>query len=177
MLGLHQCSLSVDTPLVVELNFSSDKDTESNCTQIYRVAVPSVAFERGAIASSRVKPVCCYKCRVPSSEPTAPHKITQGLNPSILCREFVLSRSSFRAQGVMDERHCSSEKNQPHQPQGDSALESDACLTGLSEKEIERRRKIGAANKGKAPWTKGRKLSIGMYDHACSGREFLFLPW
>lgn len=30
---------------------------------------------------------------------------------------------------------------------------------GLSEKEIERRRKIGAANKGKTPWTKGRKLT------------------
>nr|CAB3460585.1 unnamed protein product [Digitaria exilis] len=43
--------------------------------------------------------------------------------------------------------------HQPHQPQGVT------CSAGLSEKEIERRRKIGAANKGQVPWTKGRKWS------------------
>ncbi|KAM0904035.1 hypothetical protein ACQ4PT_018271 [Festuca glaucescens] len=48
------------------------------------------------------------------------------------------------------------EQVQDHQQ---SSREDDAYLTGLPEKEIERRRKIGAANKGKAPWTKGRKLS------------------
>lgn len=42
---------------------------------------------------------------------------------------------------------------QPCLPQG------DAYFAGLSKKEIERRRKIGAANKGKVPWTKGRKWS------------------
>lgn len=47
-----------------------------------------------------------------------------------------------------------------HVPRQPSSLEDDDYLAGLSEKEIERRRKIGAANKGKAPWTKGRKLSI-----------------
>jgi hypothetical protein len=49
-----------------------------------------------------------------------------------------------------------------HMPRQPSSLEDDAYPAGLSEKEIERRRKIGAANKGKAPWTKGRRLSIGM---------------
>jgi hypothetical protein len=48
-----------------------------------------------------------------------------------------------------------------HMPRQPSSLEDDAYPAGLSEKEIERRRKIGAANKGKAPWTKGRKLSVG----------------
>ncbi|CAM0956128.1 unnamed protein product [Alopecurus aequalis] len=119
-----------------------------------RVAVPSVAFEFGAIAASRVK-LACYKWRVSS-------KKIRELDPSIRYREFLLPRSSFRVQVCrqlsyegMDERHCSSEKNQPRQPSDDdSALDGDAYLTGLSEKEIERRRKIGAANKGKAPWTK-----------------------
>uniref|UniRef100_A0A0D3GBF8 Uncharacterized protein n=2 Tax=Oryza TaxID=4527 RepID=A0A0D3GBF8_9ORYZ len=48
---------------------------------------------------------------------------------------------------------------QEHSPCQPSTLQADAYTTGLSMKEIERRRKIGAANKGKVPWTKGRKLS------------------
>ncbi|KAK3134722.1 hypothetical protein QOZ80_5BG0409890 [Eleusine coracana subsp. coracana] len=46
--------------------------------------------------------------------------------------------------------------HQCHQPKNPV---DDAYFAGLSEKEIERRRKIGAANKGKVPWTKGRKWS------------------
>ena len=45
--------------------------------------------------------------------------------------------------------------HQLHHPQGDT------YFTGLSKKEIERRRKIGAANKGQVPWTKGKKWSEG----------------
>jgi hypothetical protein len=58
---------------------------------------------------------------------------------------------------------------QLHQPQN---LENDADFAGLSKKEIERRRKIGAANKGKVPWTKGRKWSEGI---TCISPIFLWL--
>ena len=60
--------------------------------------------------------------------------------------------------------HCSVNKrnvekhvqdHQLHHPQGGT------YFTGLSKKEIERRRKIGAANKGQVPWTKGKKWSEG----------------
>ena len=140
-----------------------------------------MAFECGVIASCRVKLVC-YKCRVSSSSssgPAAPQKKIQELGRSIRYREFVFPRSSFRVKACkqlsdngMDEDHCSSdpltssteksdlmEQVRDHQP---SSWEGDAYLAGLSEKEIERRRKIGAANKGKAPWSKGRKLSKGI---------------
>lgn len=145
-----------------------------------RVTVPSVAFECGAVTSSRVKPAC-YRCRLSLMEPTAPQKKTREFSRSIQCREFALPRSSFSEQvcqqlydNGMDERHCSSDRlpfsgAQPLTEKSDlmeqvrdhqsSSREGDAYLTGLPQKEIERRRKIGAANKGKAPWTKGRKLS------------------
>uniref|UniRef100_J3MA83 Nuclease associated modular domain-containing protein n=1 Tax=Oryza brachyantha TaxID=4533 RepID=J3MA83_ORYBR len=48
---------------------------------------------------------------------------------------------------------------QDHSPCQPLALQSDPDITILPIKEIERRRKIGAANKGKVPWTNGRKLS------------------
>lgn len=43
----------------------------------------------------------------------------------------------------------------------DSGHSAKASI-GMSKKEIERRRKIGRANKGKVPWNKGRKHSEGM---------------
>uniref|UniRef100_A0ACD5TZU0 Uncharacterized protein n=1 Tax=Avena sativa TaxID=4498 RepID=A0ACD5TZU0_AVESA len=131
-----------------------------------RVTMPSVAFEYGALTSSRVN--VCYK-RVPSSEPTALQKKIRESNRSNHYREYVVHRSSFRVKVCgqlygtsMDEHHPSSDKSDLMEQVGDhqsSIQEGDAYLTGLPEKEIERRRKIGAANKGKAPWTKGRKLS------------------
>ncbi|CAM0953476.1 unnamed protein product [Alopecurus aequalis] len=111
-----------------------------------------------------------------STSPQAPAAAAAGNRRGVVCicagtmtkAAVHCARSSFRVQvrkqlsyDGTEERHCCSEKTQPHQPlDDDSALDGDVYLTCLSEQEIERRRKIGAANKGKAPWTKGRKLSI-----------------
>jgi hypothetical protein len=65
---------------------------------------------------------------------------------SVSSGQYSVKKSTVKE--VQDRQHC--------QPQG------VAYFTDLSEKEIERRRKIGAANKGKVPWTKGRKWSEGM---------------
>ncbi|XP_014753774.1 uncharacterized protein LOC100825588 isoform X2 [Brachypodium distachyon] len=143
-----------------------------------------MSFECGSVTPSRVKLARC-KCRV-SSERAVLQKEIRERNRSIRDREFVSFLSSFKVQASkrlaydMDEQwphHCSSDRVplssaqpssyksdmmkqvQGHQPHLPLDLENNVNPTGLSEKEIERRRKIGAANKGKAPWTKGRKLS------------------
>ncbi|XP_051210594.1 uncharacterized protein [Lolium perenne] len=141
-----------------------------------------MTFECGAITASRVKLAC-------PSEPTPLHTKIRELGRLIRYpRDSVLSpRSSFKGVracrrlsdgrgGRWTARHCSpafssahpstmerdtvDQAVEGHRPRQPSSLEDDAYRAGLSEKEIERRRKIGAANKGKAPWTKGRKLSI-----------------
>lgn len=147
-----------------------------------------MTFECGASTSSKIK-FLCYKYCAPL-EPILLQKKFREPNQLIRYREFILPQSSLKQQAckqlahVMDEQwsHHSScsltfsraqpstkksdtttqvEDHQPHQP---SNLEGDAYLTGLSKKEIERRQKIGAANKGKVPWTKGRELSKGMNE-------------
>lgn len=140
-----------------------------------------MSFECGASSSSR-KTLSCRKCCA-SVEPTLSQKELWKLSRLIQYREFILPKSSLKelaceqsASGMDDQwSHHSSylasvsstqysmkkskkqvKDHQPHQPQ-------DATYSaGLSEKEIERRRKIGAANKGQVPWTKGRKWSEGM---------------
>jgi hypothetical protein len=134
-----------------------------------------MSVECGASGSSR-KTISCHKCCA-LVEPTLSQKELWKSRQIIQHRELVLPKSSLKglaseelAYGMDDQwsHHCSHsssvssaqysikkvQDHQPHQPQGYS--------TGLSEKEIERRRKIGAANKGQVPWTKGRKWSEGM---------------
>ncbi|OEL13309.1 hypothetical protein BAE44_0025674, partial [Dichanthelium oligosanthes] len=138
-------------------------------------------FECSASSSSR-KMLSCHKCCA-LVEPTLLQKELRKSSQLIQYREFILPKSSLKglacdqltANGMDDQwpHHSSysasvstaqySMKNsnmkkqvqepQPHQPQG------VAYFTGMSKKEIERRRKIGAANKGQVPWTKGRKWS------------------
>uniref|UniRef100_A0A0A9CHG4 Nuclease associated modular domain-containing protein n=1 Tax=Arundo donax TaxID=35708 RepID=A0A0A9CHG4_ARUDO len=140
-------------------------------------------FEYGASSSSRIT-FSYYKfCAL--LEPTLLQKRFRERSQLFRYREFILPQSSLKElaseqlANEMDEQwaHHSSfsvsfssahpsikmrgvnkkvQDNQPHQPQN---LQDDAYLTGLSKKEIERRQKIGAANKGKVPWTKGRKWS------------------
>lgn len=146
-------------------------------------AYVAMSFECGASSSSR-KMLSCHKCCA-SVELTLSQKELWKFSRLIQFREFILPKSSLKglaceqlANGMDDQwsHHTSylasvsstqysmkkSKKqvqgHQPHQPQG------VACSAGLSEKEIERRRKIGAANKGQVPWTKGRKWSEGMVN-------------
>ncbi|XP_062232277.1 uncharacterized protein LOC133929513 [Phragmites australis] len=136
----------------------------------------------GASSSSRIAFTYYKYCAL--SEPTLLHKKIR--EPSqFQYRKFIVPQSSLKELSCkqlaneMDEQwsHDSSysfavssaqpsikksdvkkqgQDHQPHQPQN---LEGDAHFAGLSNKEIDRRQKIGAANKGKVPWTKGRKWS------------------
>lgn len=164
--------------------YAAGKAMAAAARRCARSSVPSMSFECGSVTPSRVKLARC-KCRV-SSERAVLQKEIRERNRSIRDREFVSFLSSFKVQASkrlaydMDEQwphHCSSDRVplssaqpssyksdmmkqvQGHQPHLPLDLENNVNPTGLSEKEIERRRKIGAANKGKAPWTKGRKLS------------------
>ncbi|KAL6618686.1 hypothetical protein ACP70R_033825 [Stipagrostis hirtigluma subsp. patula] len=139
----------------------------------------SLRFECGTSCSSRITMSRFKYCAL------LLQKSIQKRSQSLQHRHFILPHSSLKGLACeqlaneMDEqwRHRSSyslsvsseqpsmrksdvkEHLQDHQPQRPQNLECDAYLPGLSEKEIERRRKIGAANKGKVPWTKGRKWS------------------
>ncbi|CAN6336645.1 unnamed protein product [Urochloa humidicola] len=139
-----------------------------------------MSFECGASSSSR-KTLSCHKCCA-LVEPILSQKELWKSSQLIQYREFVLPKSSLKGLACeqltngMDDQwsHHSSysasvssaqysikksnvkqevQDHQPNQPQGVT------YFTGLSKKEIERRRKIGAANKGQVPWTKGRKWS------------------
>ncbi|RLN27602.1 uncharacterized protein C2845_PM05G27520 [Panicum miliaceum] len=139
-----------------------------------------MSFECGASSSSR-KTLSCHKCCA-LVEPTLSQNELRKSSQLIQYQEFILPKSSLKglaceelASGMDDQRshntsypapvsraHYSVNKrnvekqlqdHQPHHPQGGT------YFTGLSKKEIERRRKIGAANKGQVPWTKGRKWS------------------
>ncbi|XP_044984871.1 uncharacterized protein LOC123452294 [Hordeum vulgare subsp. vulgare] len=130
-----------------------------------RATVPTMAFQCTA-TSPRAKLVCCKRHMPPEQKGVGRlGRLTQH-------GELALPQSSVRQpSGGMEERwdrHCSSafSANQGDimgQVQDDrppSNLElGGASPGGLSKKEIERRCKISAANKGKAPWTKGRKLT------------------
>uniref|UniRef100_A0A0E0LYW6 Nuclease associated modular domain-containing protein n=2 Tax=Oryza punctata TaxID=4537 RepID=A0A0E0LYW6_ORYPU len=143
----------------------------------WRVGVPFMTSEYGASSSSRIK-FSCYKYCATLESVLQQNKFREH-NRLIQYREFILPQSSLKEQAYeqlvhdMDEQwshHSSSSQPstrkrdvkklvQEHTPCHPSTLQADAYITGLSMKEIERRRKIGAANKGKVPWTKGRKLS------------------
>ncbi|XP_066362227.1 uncharacterized protein [Miscanthus floridulus] len=146
-----------------------------HCSRAY---VP-VIFVYGSGTSSRKKPSCHKCCAL--VELTMPHKELRKSSQLIRHREFVLPQSSLKelaceqlAHG-MDEQwsyhssysasvssgQYSVEKSTVKQVQDLQSCQPQgvAYFTDLSEKEIERRRKIGAANKGKVPWTKGRKWS------------------
>uniref|UniRef100_A0A0E0IVV7 Nuclease associated modular domain-containing protein n=1 Tax=Oryza nivara TaxID=4536 RepID=A0A0E0IVV7_ORYNI len=139
--------------------------------------VPSMTSEYGAGSSSRIK--FSYYKYCAALELVLQQNRFREHNRLIHHREFILPRSSLKQEAYkhlvhdMDE-HCSHHSSclqpstrkrdvkklvQEHSPCQPSTLQADAYTTGLSMKEIERRRKIGAANKGKVPWTKGRKLS------------------
>uniref|UniRef100_A0A0D9WKE6 Nuclease associated modular domain-containing protein n=1 Tax=Leersia perrieri TaxID=77586 RepID=A0A0D9WKE6_9ORYZ len=148
-----------------------------------RAGMPPMNFQCGANSSSRITFSCYKYCA--ALEPSLKHYKFQEHRRLIQYREFVLPQSSLKEQACeqlvhdMDEQwsHHSSysqpftstqpstiKRNvekimQDHSPCQTSILQGDVHTTGLSMKEIERRRKIGAANKGKIPWTKGRKLS------------------
>jgi hypothetical protein len=145
-------------------------------------------FEYGASSPSRIT-FSCYKCCA-LLETTLLQKRFREPSQLIRYREFVSPRSSLKElpckelANETDEQHLSypisfsslqsdlkkqMHDRQLHQPQN---LENDADFAGLSKKEIERRRKIGAANKGKVPWTKGRKWSEGI---TCISPIFLWL--
>ncbi|RLN00405.1 uncharacterized protein C2845_PM06G04200 [Panicum miliaceum] len=140
-----------------------------------------MSFECGASSSSR-KTLSRHKCCA-LVEPTLSQNELQKSSQLIQYREFILPKSSLNelaceelASGMDDQwsinntsylasvsrAHYSVNKrnveqhvqdHQLHHPQGGT------YFTGLSKKEIERRRKIGAANKGQVPWTKGKKWS------------------
>ena len=141
-----------------------------------------MSFECGASSSSR-KTLSCRKCCA-LVEPTLSQNELRKSSQLIQYRELILPKSSLKelaceelVNGMDDQwsnntsypdsvsrAHYSVNKrdvekqvqdHQLHHPQGDT------YFTGLSKKEIERRRKIGAANKGQVPWTKGKKWSEG----------------
>ena len=141
-----------------------------------------MSFECGASSSSR-KTLSCRKCCA-LVEPTLSQNELRKSSQLIQYREFISPKSSLKELaceelvGGMDDQwsnntsypdsvsraHYSVNKrdvekqvqdHQLHHPQGGT------YFTGLSKKEIERRRKIGAANKGQVPWTKGKKWSEG----------------
>ncbi|KAL6848857.1 hypothetical protein ACP4OV_021440 [Aristida adscensionis] len=131
----------------------------------------------------KIKITCYNSCAL--LEPTLLQKTTRQPTQLIQHRQFMLPRSSLKElacdqlANLVDEQwsHHSSyslsvsneppstrkssvkEHLQDDQAHGPKNLQGDAYVAGLSKKEIERRRKIGAANKGKVPWTKGRKWS------------------
>ena len=141
-----------------------------------------MSFECGASSSSR-KTLSCRNCCA-LVEPTLSQNELRKSSQLIQYREFISPKSSLKELaceelvGGMDDQwsnntsypdsvsreHCSVNKrnvekhvqdHQLHHPQGGT------YFTGLSKKEIERRRKIGAANQGQVPWTKGKKWSEG----------------
>ncbi|XP_062180598.1 uncharacterized protein LOC133884997 isoform X2 [Phragmites australis] len=142
-----------------------------------------MSFDCGASSTSRIT-FSCYKCCA-LLEPTLLQNFFRKSSQLIRYQKFIVPQSSLKELSCeqlankMDEQwsHDSSysfssssaqpsirksdvkkqvQDQQPHKPQN---LEGDAYFAGLSKKEIERRRKIGAANKGKVPWTKGRNWS------------------
>ncbi|KAJ1264313.1 hypothetical protein BS78_09G254100 [Paspalum vaginatum] len=147
----------------------------AHCARAY---VP-MTFECGASTSSRKKLPRRKSCAL--LEPTPPHKEFRKSSRLVRCQEFVSPRSSLKELAYeqltneMDEQwpchtscpasvssgQYSMEKSIEKQVQDDQPPlpEGVAYFAGLSKKEIERRRKIGAANKGKVPWTKSRKWS------------------
>jgi len=146
----------------------------------YARAYILMSFECGASSSSRKLLSRRKFCAL--VEPTLSHNELRKSSQLIQYREFISPKSSLKELvceelvGGMDDQwsnntsypdsvsreHCSVNKrnvekhvqdHQLHHPQGGT------YFTGLSKKEIERRRKIGAANKGQVPWTKGKKWS------------------
>jgi len=146
----------------------------------YARAYILMSFECGASSSSR-KTLSCRKCCA-LVEPTLSQNELRKSSQLIQYRELILPKSSLKelaceelVNGMDDQwsnntsypdsvsrAHYSVNKrdvekqvqdHQLHHPQGGT------YFTGLSKKEIERRRKIGAANKGQVPWTKGKKWS------------------
>ncbi|KAM3300628.1 hypothetical protein ACQJBY_041578 [Aegilops geniculata] len=133
----------------------------------------STALQWTAATWYRTVKLACCKRRVSSEQ-----KGIRRLDRPIQHRGLVSPRPSFRTLACtgrpsddMDKRWthiCSSAFSakqgdmmgqvQDYCPSSNLELGS-AYPGGLSEKEIERRQKISAANKGKAPWTKGRKLT------------------
>ncbi|CAL4901549.1 unnamed protein product [Urochloa decumbens] len=139
-----------------------------------------MSYECGASSSTR-KTLSCHKCCA-LVEPILSQKGIWKSSQLIQYREFVLPKSSLKGlaceqltNGMDDQRsHHSSysasvssaqysmkksnvkQEVQDHQP---NQTQGVTYFTGMSKKEIERRRKIGAANKGQVPWTKGRKWS------------------
>ena len=150
---------------------------------VYRAYVP-VIFVYGSGTSSRKKPSYHKCCAL--VELTMPHKELRKSSQLIRHREFVLPQSSLKELACQQLAHGMDEQWSYHSSYSASVssgqysvekstvkqvqdlqscqLQGVAYFTDLSEKEIERRRKIGAANKGKVPWTKGRKWSEGMVN-------------
>ncbi|CAL5096515.1 unnamed protein product [Urochloa decumbens] len=151
--------------------------TTVHCARAYVL----MSYECGASSSSR-KTLSCHKYCASCHKPILSQKGLWTSSQLTQYREFVLPKSSLKGlaceqltNGMDDQRsHHSSypasvssaqysmkksnlkhevQDHQPNQTQGVT------YFTGLSKKEIERRRKIGAANKGQVPWTKGRKWS------------------
>ncbi|KAM3300629.1 hypothetical protein ACQJBY_041578 [Aegilops geniculata] len=138
-----------------------------------RATMRSTALQWTAATWYRTVKLACCKRRVSSEQ-----KGIRRLDRPIQHRGLVSPRPSFRTLACtgrpsddMDKRWthiCSSAFSakqgdmmgqvQDYCPSSNLELGS-AYPGGLSEKEIERRQKISAANKGKAPWTKGRKLT------------------
>ncbi|XP_002441604.1 uncharacterized protein LOC8065301 isoform X3 [Sorghum bicolor] len=143
-----------------------------------RAYVP-MSFLYGSGTSSTKKPSCHKCCAL--VELTLPHKELRKLSQLIRYREFVLPQSSLKELACQQLAHGMDEQWSYHSSHSASVSSGQysvkkstvkevqdrqhcqpqgvAYFTDLSEKEIERRRKIGAANKGKVPWTKGRKWS------------------
>lgn len=143
-----------------------------------------MSFVYGSGTSSRNKSACHKCCAL--VELALPHKELRKSSQLIQYREFVLPQSSLKELGCQQLAHGMDEQWSYHSSYPTSVssgqypvkkstvkqvqdlqpcqTQGAACFTGLSEKEIERRRKIGAANKGKVPWIKGRKWSEGMVN-------------
>lgn len=143
-----------------------------------------MSFVYGSATSSRKKSSCHKCCAL--VELTLPQKELQKSCQLIRYREFVLPQSSLKELACEQLAHGMDEQGSAHSSYSASVSSGQYCVeksimkqvqdrqpcqsqdvayfTGLSEKEIERRRKIGAANKGNVPWTKGRKWSEGMIN-------------